>query len=152
MTGPFALDLPLPDPVATDRLGQALAALLGPGDTVLLQGPLGAGKTHLARAIIRAKLGRAEEVPSPSFTLMQVYDGPDGEIVHADLYRLGGPRDADEIGLTDLIGTATTLIEWPERLGAAAPPGSLTVALDHAGDGRLARLSGPSRFAALAVR
>jgi tRNA threonylcarbamoyladenosine biosynthesis protein TsaE len=151
MSGPFTLEIPLPDPVATERLGQSLAALLGPGDTVLLQGPLGAGKTHLARSIIRARLGRDEDVPSPTFTLMQVYDADDGEIVHADLYRLRGPRDADEIGLSDLLGRALTLIEWPERLGDEVPGGALTVALDHAGDGRLARLSGPQRFAALAA-
>lgn len=149
MTGRFALDLPLPDPDATDRLGQALAALLGPGDTVLLRGPLGAGKTHLARSIIQAKLGRPEEVPSPSFTLMQVYEGPTGDIVHADLYRLQGPRDADEIGLTDLIGRVTTLIEWPDRLGDAAPAEALTVTLRPDGDGRVAILCGPQRFATL---
>lgn len=146
MTGPSVLTLPLRDADATDRLGQALAARLRAGDTVLLKGPLGAGKTHLARAVIRARLGRDDDVPSPTFTLMQVYEAPDGEIVHADLYRLAGPRDADEIGLTDLIGTALTLVEWPDRLGDIAPPDALTVELAHHGEARVARLSGPARL------
>jgi tRNA threonylcarbamoyladenosine biosynthesis protein TsaE len=147
MTGSRSQTLHLPDADATDRLGRALAARLRAGDTVLLRGPLGAGKTHLARAIIRARLGRDEDVPSPTFTLMQVYEALDGEIVHADLYRLSGPRDADEIGLTDLIGTALTLIEWPDRLGDAIPPEALDVTLAHDGDSRVAHLTGPDRLA-----
>ena len=92
------------------------------GDTLLLQGPIGAGKTHLARALIQARqsaAGRAaEDVPSPSFTLVQTYEAGETEIWHADLFRLGNAAEADELGLTDAFDAAICLIEWPERLGS----------------------------------
>lgn len=128
------LTLDLPDADATERLGHALAPLLGAGDVLLLEGPIGAGKTHFARALIRARLGRAEDVPSPTFTLVQTY-GAAPEIWHADLYRLGHPDEAVELGLEDAFGTAICLIEWPERLGALRPPGALTLRFAQTHDG-----------------
>jgi tRNA threonylcarbamoyladenosine biosynthesis protein TsaE len=140
---PFHLHLSLPDETATARLATALAARLRPGDTVLLQGDVGAGKSALARAIIRARLGAATEVPSPTYTLVQTYGSGRDEIWHADLYRLGGPDDIAEIGLLDALDTAICLIEWPDRLGDGAPAGALTVALSVRGEtARRARLSG----------
>jgi tRNA threonylcarbamoyladenosine biosynthesis protein TsaE len=144
------LDLTLRDAKATADLGRRLAALLRPGDTVLLGGPIGAGKTHLARAAIQALLaaeGRHEDVPSPTFTLVQTYDLAKGEVVHADLYRLGGPEGLDDIGLSDQIGRAICLIEWPDRLGSLAPPEALGVALAHgaAPDERLATIRASGR-------
>lgn len=132
--------IPLPDDAATTRLGQALAARVGAGDTLLLQGGLGAGKTHLARALIQALLPVPEDVPSPSFTLIQTYDGPGFEIWHADLYRLSGQGDLDELGLDHALGHALCLIEWPDRL-AAPPPGALWVQLGIEGAGRRAELA-----------
>lgn len=127
--------LTLETPEATAALGRALAPRLGPGDTLLLEGGLGAGKTHLARALIQALLAAPEDVPSPSFTLVQTYDGPGFEIWHADLYRLSGAGDVEELGLADAFTTALCLIEWPDRL-ADPPPGALTLTLDLAGEGR----------------
>lgn len=120
-------------PEDTARLGVALAPLLSPGDTVLLRGELGAGKTHLARAMIQARLraaGREDEVPSPTFTLVQTYHDGASDIWHADLYRLKDPAEVDELGLTEAFDTALCLIEWPDRLGDLTPSDAL--ALDFA--------------------
>lgn len=129
--------LPLPDPEATAALGRALATRVGAGDVVLLEGGLGAGKTHLARALIRALLARDEDVPSPSFTLVQIYETPDFEIWHADLYRLTAGAEIPELGLDDA-AAALCLIEWPDRL-AAPPAQALTIRLSPQGEGRSAR-------------
>src|SRR5688500_3237874 len=105
----------LTDDAATAALGAELAAELRPGDLVILQGDLGAGKTALARAIIRNLAGDPMlEVPSPTFALVQPYDSPAGPILHADLYRLGDPREVEELGLIDNPG-AIVLVEWAER-------------------------------------
>lgn len=142
--------LTLPDDAATDRLGTALAGLLRTGDTLLLRGPIGAGKTHLARALIRARTGAAIDVPSPSFTLIQTYDSPAGPICHADLYRLTGPDDVIELGLLDAFGSALCLVEWPDRLGDLAPSDAMTLTLAVQGDGRQVRLEGrPETIAAV---
>lgn len=126
----FTTTLILPDQSATEGLAARLAARLRPGDVLLLDGPIGAGKTTLARALIRAAAGNpAEDVPSPTFTLVQTYDSPRGEIWHADLYRLTHPDEALELGLDAAFDSAICLIEWPDRLGAATPPGALTVTL-----------------------
>jgi tRNA threonylcarbamoyladenosine biosynthesis protein TsaE len=118
---------------ATEAFGRALAPRLQPGDAVALSGPLGAGKTALARALIGARLaalGRAEEVPSPSYTLVQTYDLGDVELWHVDLYRLGDASELAELGLDDVFATAIVLVEWPERLGSLRPARILEVALD----------------------
>ena len=150
---PFCL--PLPDEAATDRLGHVLAALLQAGDTVLLSGPIGAGKTHLARALIRARVGQETEVPSPTFTLVQTYtpEGGDGPALwHADLYRLGHPDDVAELGLDEAFGRAICVVEWPDRLGSATPVTALRITLAPEGEGRVARLGGgrPGLAAAIA--
>ncbi|WP_209427100.1 tRNA (adenosine(37)-N6)-threonylcarbamoyltransferase complex ATPase subunit type 1 TsaE [Pararhodobacter sp. SW119] len=129
--------LPLPDRHATERLARRLAPRLRAGDVLLLEGPIGAGKTHFARALIKALMPVAEEVPSPTFTLVQVYDGPGFPIWHADLYRLTDPEEAVELGLAEAFETALCLVEWPERLGPCRPPNALTLRLSHApGDSR----------------
>jgi len=109
------LSLFLPDDQATTSLGQLLATILRPGDLVLLQGELGAGKTALARATIRALVGDpALDVPSPSFALVQPYEAGEQAIMHADLYRLADAREIDELGIID-DADAIVLVEWPER-------------------------------------
>ncbi|MEL6794509.1 MAG: tRNA (adenosine(37)-N6)-threonylcarbamoyltransferase complex ATPase subunit type 1 TsaE [Pseudomonadota bacterium] len=126
----------LADDTETRCLGVALAGALGPGDAVLLSGDLGAGKTTLARALIRAAIPEVGETPSPTFTLVQTYDGPT-QIWHADLYRLSDPSELIELGLEEAFDAAICIVEWPDRLGAFAPPRHLTIDLGFAGeDGR----------------
>lgn len=142
------LVLDLPDASATDRLGQWFADHLAPGDCFLLSGPIGAGKTHFARALIRSVLasrGADEDVPSPTYTLVQTYAAPGYDIVHADLYRLHSVSDLAELGLDDAFAAGVTLVEWPDRLGDAAPASALRVGLSDTNDGssRRARLAGP---------
>jgi tRNA threonylcarbamoyladenosine biosynthesis protein TsaE len=134
--------LDLPTEADTAALGVRLARVARAGDAILLDGPIGAAKSHLARAFIRARLGQGEEVPSPTFTLVQVYDGPGGEIWHADLYRLTHPDEVWELGLDDAFSRAICLVEWPDRLGGHVPGGALRLRLEQAGDGRRAHLSG----------
>ncbi|WP_299562934.1 tRNA (adenosine(37)-N6)-threonylcarbamoyltransferase complex ATPase subunit type 1 TsaE [uncultured Sulfitobacter sp.] len=114
----------------TSRLARALAPHLGAGDTLLLSGDVGAGKTHFARALIQSLIAHPEDVPSPTFTLVQVYDSPEGEIWHADLYRVGDPSEVDELGLIDAFEDAICLIEWPDRLGDLRPPNALDIMLE----------------------
>ncbi|SEA79257.1 tRNA (adenosine(37)-N6)-threonylcarbamoyltransferase complex ATPase subunit type 1 TsaE [Rubrimonas cliftonensis] len=133
------LRLHLPDPAATDRVGAALGLALRPGDAVLLRGGLGAGKSALARAAIAARLARSgavEDIPSPTWTLAQIYEAEGGQIWHADLYRLGAPEEAFELGLTEAFETAVCFVEWPERLGALLPARALDAALEFDGEGR----------------
>lgn len=125
----------LPDEDATARLGAWLARHMRAGETLLLDGPIGAGKSHLARALIRERLGRMEDVPSPTFTLVQVYEA-DVEIWHADLYRLTHPDEVLELGLEDAFDTAICLIEWPDRLGAFVPERAARLELRAEGEGR----------------
>ncbi len=139
-----ALTVALADPDATARLAVALAPLLRPGDVVALRGELGSGKTTFARALIRALTAGDEEVPSPTFTLVQTYAAPAFEIWHFDLYRLQKPEDAVELGIEDAMADGVALIEWPERLGLWLPAGCLDVWLAYVdtGTGRSAILSG----------
>lgn len=165
-SGPeVVLTLELASPEATEALARALAPRLGAGDALLLEGPLGAGKTAFARALIQALLareGRAEEVPSPSYTLVQSYSAGALAIWHADLYRLSGPEEAEELGLAEAFAAALCLVEWPDRLGALAPADALRLAfaLPEAVPGELAdpgrrqlslRASGPRSAALLAA-
>ena len=134
----------LHDLAATEILAQRLARLARPGDALLLSGPLGAGKSALARAFLRALLGDpALEVPSPSYTLVQSYAVPaGGQAHHFDLYRLGGAEEVLELGWDEAL-EGIVLVEWPERLGALAPPGALRIALTPLDeDGREATLTG----------
>ena len=114
----------------TERLAARFAPHAAPGDVIGLSGTLGSGKTAFARAFIRARLGRGEEeVPSPTFTLVQLYEHADGAIWHFDLYRLGEAEDAYELGIEDAFSAAVSLIEWPEKLGAIMPGDWLQVHL-----------------------
>ncbi|MBI1251578.1 MAG: tRNA (adenosine(37)-N6)-threonylcarbamoyltransferase complex ATPase subunit type 1 TsaE [Alphaproteobacteria bacterium] len=132
----------LPTAAATEALGERIGAILEIGDVVFLQGPLGAGKTTLARGAVRAWTGADQETPSPTFTLAQIYDGPKGALWHMDLYRLKSADDAEELGVEEAFETAASLIEWPERLGGFAPEDRLDVALSIDGEGRRAALYG----------
>jgi tRNA threonylcarbamoyladenosine biosynthesis protein TsaE len=121
-------------------LGRRIGALLAAGDVVALRGGLGAGKTTFARGAIEAWTGEAQDAPSPTYTLVQTYEGPRGELWHTDLYRLKRSEDAWELGLEDAFASAACLIEWPERLEGALPSDRLDIAFAPAGDGRLATL------------
>ncbi len=114
---------------ATHGLAQRLAALAKPGDAIALCGDLGVGKTEFARAFIRHLTDADEEVPSPTFTLVQTYEGASGDIWHFDLYRIEQPEEALELGLEDALHDAIVLIEWPEKLGALIPRHRLDVRL-----------------------
>lgn len=135
---PQRLSLSLPNAKATSAVAVRLAPALGAGDAVLLCGPLGAGKTHFARSVIGELLREPEDIPSPTFTLVQTYCGRGAEIWHADLYRLGSADEVAELGLEDAFGSAICLVEWPDRLGGAAPQDALTALFGHA-DGDDAR-------------
>ena len=134
----------LPDLAATAALGGMIAAGLERGDAVLLGGDLGSGKTTLARAILTA-LGVAENVPSPTFTLVQSYETPRLIVSHYDLYRLKRASEMDELGLDDALADGTVLIEWPERAEKRLPDDALQVRLDTEGE-RRATLEGPARW------
>lgn len=119
----------LTSPTQTAALAVTLGAHFRSGDCLLLSGPIGAGKSHFARSLIQSLLPAPEDVPSPTFTLVQTYDA-DVEIWHADLYRLTDPNEVDELGLTEAFDTALCLIEWPDRLGDLAPPNALSLKFD----------------------
>lgn len=146
----------LADPDATARLAAALARLLTVGDVVALEGDLGAGKTTFARGLIRELTGSDEEVPSPTFTLVQSYPAREFNIWHFDLYRLEKPEDALELGMEDAMAEGVTLIEWSDRLGSWLPGDRLTVRIEFGEreQERVAHLSGggdwPSRLRKIA--
>jgi tRNA threonylcarbamoyl adenosine modification protein YjeE len=119
----------LPDQEATRNFGSRLAGLIRPGDVIALRGALGAGKTELARAVIRARAGLAIEVPSPSYTLVQDYRLGDLMIRHIDLYRIAEAAELLELGLDAPAADEVWLIEWPERAGDALPPDRLEIEL-----------------------
>lgn len=135
--GEFRLD----DEAATARLGAAIAAALKAGEAVCLTGPLGAGKSTLARALVRARTTPAEDVPSPTFTLVQFYEGDGLKLAHFDLYRLSDPEEAYEIGLDEALEDGAAVIEWPERLEGHLPPDRLDVEIDLDGEARRVRLT-----------
>ncbi len=126
----------LPDDAATAALGAELAGGIAPGDLVLLEGGLGAGKTALARATIRGLMSDSGlEVPSPSFALVQPYEGNGRFVLHADLYRLAAARDVDELGLFDR-PEAIVIVEWPDRAPALARRARYRIALAVPPDGQ----------------
>src|SRR4051812_11392310 len=136
---PAVIDLT--NEAATRALGRAVADALQPGEAVALYGPLGAGKSTLARALVRALTAADEDVPSPTFTLVQFYEGPRLKVAHFDLYRLSNPDEAYEIGLDEALEDGAAVIEWPERLAGRLPVDRLAVEIALDGDGRRARLT-----------
>lgn len=117
-------------PEDTAHLAERLGRHLRAGDVLLLSGGIGAGKSHFARALILSQLAEPEDVPSPTFTLVQTYDLPRSELWHADLYRLGDPDQIVELGLVDAFQTAICLVEWPDRLADLTPPDALGIRID----------------------
>lgn len=111
----------------TSQLAQRLSAFLQARDVILLRGEIGAGKTFFARALILRLLAQPEDIPSPTFTLVQTYDTHIGEIWHADLYRLHDPSEIIELGLIQAFEQACCLVEWPEQLGDMTPENALTL-------------------------
>jgi len=131
----------LADEAATARLGAQVAARLRKGEAVCLTGPLGAGKSTLARALVRSLTTPDEDVPSPTFTLVQFYEGAGPPMAHFDLYRLSDPDEAYEIGLDEALEDGAAIIEWPERLEGRLPPDRLDIEIAFDGEGRRARLT-----------
>ena len=138
------ITIPLADAEATTALGARIAPLLRAGDAVLLYGPLGMGKSTLARGLIRALTRPDEDVPSPTFTLVQFYE-TSPPVAHFDLYRLTRPEEAFEIGLDEALDEGAVLVEWPERLGEdvswIAGTNLLCITLSEDGAGRIATVS-----------
>lgn len=118
-------ELSTTDPEETAHLAEQIGALLDCPAVLCLDGVVGGGKTHFCRALIQSLQHQPEDVPSPTFTLVQTYDSKKGPIWHADLYRLGHPDEAIELGLTEAFETAICLIEWPDRLGDLIPSDAL---------------------------
>ena len=138
----------LADLAATETLAAHIAALAQPGDAILLEGPLGAGKTAFARAFLRAAAGDPDlVVPSPSYTLVQTYATHLGPVHHLDLWRLDGPAELAELGWAEAMGDIV-LVEWPDRLGPLAPADALRMTFTIMGETcREIRLTGwPDRL------
>lgn len=144
--------LDLPDEIATASIAARIAALARPADVIALKGELGTGKTAFARAFIRAR-GERDDIPSPTFTLVQIYNAGPAAIWHFDLYRLRSPDEAWELGIEDAFASGISLVEWPERIGSLLPerrleitftfgsePGARRLLLDPSADWR-ARLA-----------
>ncbi|MEE8188684.1 MAG: tRNA (adenosine(37)-N6)-threonylcarbamoyltransferase complex ATPase subunit type 1 TsaE [Kiloniellales bacterium] len=151
------ITLELPDEAATAALARRLAGLARAGDVIALSGDLGTGKTAFARAFINALPRPAgaeggeepEEVPSPTFTLLQIYERAPAPVWHFDLYRLERPEEVYELGLEEALQLAISLIEWPERLGPLLPAERLDLLLEYAASpgARRARLSAMDAWA-----
>lgn len=140
------MTLRLNDEADTAALGRRIASALRPGDAVLLSGELGAGKTALARAVLRAR-GVSEPVPSPTFMLAQAYDAAGLPIRHFDLYRIERERDLEELGLDEALDDGAVLVEWPERAPGRFPADALEIALSATGEtAREAEIKGPERW------
>jgi tRNA threonylcarbamoyl adenosine modification protein YjeE len=142
----FVGEIRLDGLAATAALGKQIADGLRAGDAVALEGDLGAGKTTLARAILEG-LGVTEDVPSPTFTLVQQYETPNIAVRHYDFYRIEEPSELNELGLDESLDEGAVLIEWPERAPDRIPADALYISLTIASErGRLARITGPSRW------
>lgn len=128
------LSLTLHGPEETAAHARNLARQLAPGDVILLSGDVGAGKTHFARSLISELLDTPEDIPSPTFTLVQSYDSVAGAIWHADLYRLTSTYEIEELGLIDAFHDAICLVEWPDRLGPLTPATALQIHLAPGAD------------------
>jgi tRNA threonylcarbamoyladenosine biosynthesis protein TsaE len=128
--GPCEIRIEIADEAALARLAARLAAAAGPGDLICLEGDLGAGKTSFARAFIHALQDEPEEVPSPTFTLLQSYETKAGPVHHFDLYRIENPAEAGPLGFEDTLGEGMVLVEWPERLGPLLPRERLSLRLE----------------------
>lgn len=139
ISAPLALSWTTADDTAS--AGASLGPMLRPGDIVLLDGDVGAGKTHFARALIQSVLLQAEDVPSPTFTLVQIYDTRHGPLWHTDLYRISTDTEVDELGLIDAFDDAICLVEWSDRLGPWTPDAALCVTIKPKGEGRTATLT-----------
>lgn len=137
-------DIDIADEAATVALAVKIVDICGVGDMVALYGTLGAGKTVFARAFIRARAGQAEEVPSPTFTLVQHYECDPVPIYHFDLYRLNNPDETLELGFDDAMADGSVLVEWPERLGSYMPQDRLDIEIKQGAraNSRLVRLTG----------
>ncbi len=146
-----SLVVALPDEAALARLAARAASLARPGDLIALEGDLGAGKTSFARAFINALQDEKEEVPSPTFTLVQSYETRRGAVLHADLYRIRDHRETDALGLIEALVDSIVLVEWPDRLPNVQAAGLLTVRLDFgkSPDSRAATLVGKGRWRTL---
>jgi tRNA threonylcarbamoyladenosine biosynthesis protein TsaE len=142
--GRFAVHLP--EASNTAALGRRLAALLGRGDALCLFGDLGAGKTTLARGVVQAWTQSDEEAPSPTYTLVQTYEGDAGRLSHFDLYRLREPAEVLELGFEEALAEGVCVIEWPERLGATLPANRIELRLRLDGDGRVADIAAFGRL------
>lgn len=119
--------LSMQSPDHTTRLAQRIGANVGPGDCLLLEGPVGVGKTHFARHLIWSLMRSPEDVPSPTFTLVQTYSTSAGELWHADLYRLTSLDELEELGLAEAFENDICLVEWPDLLGPLTPAKALTL-------------------------
>jgi tRNA threonylcarbamoyladenosine biosynthesis protein TsaE len=143
----MALAIPLPDEAATHALGARLGRLLRAGDVVALSGPLGAGKTTLARAAIEAATGRTE-APSPTFGLVETYDASSFTLWHFDLYRLEKAEEVWELGFEEALDGGALLIEWPERIASLLPSETLLIRLSPETEGRRALVRGGEEWSA----
>jgi tRNA threonylcarbamoyladenosine biosynthesis protein TsaE len=130
------LVLELPQETDTQAVGAVLAGIVRPGDILALQGPLGAGKSTLARSLIQTIAGQAISVPSPTYTLVQVYDHLTPPVWHFDLYRLNAAEEVWDLGIEEAFAEGVSLIEWPERLGATMPKTALWCKLESLEQGR----------------
>lgn len=130
----FSFHASLSTPQETEHFAQTLSPHLSAGDTLLLEGPIGAGKSFFSRSLIQSLLLTPEDIPSPTFTLVQTYETPNFPIWHCDLYRLTHPDEAWELGLEEAFETALCLIEWPDRLGGEVPKEALTLTFEPLDD------------------
>ena len=139
-------ELHLPTAADTTACAMQLASKVGAGDCILLEGRLGSGKTHFARALIQEKMAEAdqrEHVPSPTYTLVQTYQVGELEIWHADLFRLSSPDELVELGLDEAFGNSLVIVEWPDRMGDMAPTNALCIRFEFQDHGRKLFVSGP---------